>query len=127
MQVTNLLNIPLEVFQFMNNAIAGGVVVPSVTGGVRTTGGFAVATASNDGRCTVTWSAYSGTPVLFAQAIGADTNASFCSYVNPAGVGVSSAALVFAAFTNSGGSIATNSAFSAMVYLFGNNTGTRIS
>jgi hypothetical protein len=123
--VTDHLNQPIHIYEFMNNAVAGGQFVASVTGASRATGGFAVATSSDNGRCTATWNAYSGTPIVAANAIGTGTGALTLSVVIPAAIGPSSGAFVCGAIDSSGGT--ATGAYSVNVLMFGDRTGTGIS
>lgn len=123
--ITNHLNKPEHVYEVMNNALAGGQFTASVTGASRATGGFAVATSSNNGRCTATYNAYSGTPLVIANPVGTATGAVTLSVANVVGVGPSSCAFVCAAVNSSGGT--ATGAFPINVMMFGNRTGTGIS
>ena len=122
--ITNHLNKPEHIYQVVNNAMVGGNVTASVTGAGNATGGLAVATSSNNGRCTITYDAFATAPMLVASPGGTASGQVTLSVPILHNVGVSSAGVVCAVINSSGGT--ATAAYPVNIIGYGANTGTRI-
>jgi hypothetical protein len=116
--VTDLLNQPLQVWQFMCNAIAGGCISSGQTATIAGAfGGFGVSTTAA-GNVTFTWNnPMAATPVFMVSPISAGTTACKAKIV---ATGVSSLAVA------GHNSAAATADIGYSVLVFGQGTGTNI-
>lgn len=112
-------------YQAANEPVAGGMYTMGSASAANVTGAFNVGTASNNGRVTFTYKGFASTPVILAQAIGADSDAAHATVVNVFGAGLSSCGVVaLYAASNTDGDLGTASNHQIHVKMFGAYTGT---
>ena len=114
-------------YQRVNEPHAGGMYTMGQDTADNVTGAFGPSTGTNNGRVTFTYKGFSDTPVVVAQAVGADSDASHATVVNVFGANTASCGVVaLYAVSNTDGDLGTASNHVINVLLYGKYTGTVI-